>query len=775
MSGRMRVVDGVLAGLATLAATLPLTTLFTPTVAWLGPSLLAVVLVAVTGMAVRLVTPLRPLVVLAQLVVLVHVTALTQLRGHLWNDILPIPESGRALGVLLGDAYTTIISYSAPAPANRGVVLGISLLVGLTALAVDAMSVTWRSPAAAGVPLLAAFLTSATNSGEGLAAWFVIPPALAWLAMVGRQGVGSLRAWGMASPRSSTGQDPTTAYANAARVAGVLALAAAVVLPGVLPHLPTTFLAEGLGRSDTGRGNGSSLRLSSSIDIARDLGDRSSDPVIVYRTSATSAVPLRVAVLDTYRRGRWTSSSDFTFVPLDGRLPGTAADPAVERTTDRIEVTTNRVGVPQVALPENSTGSPFPGGSWQMTTEGLVQLTEPVSAYTVDYVSLRPSDGDFTAELAAGAPERDDLVIDPRSEADVRALLAEIVEPGAAAVEVARDIQAYLRGSSFTYSEELAEETAEGTRPEEPLVRFLETRQGYCVQFASAMIMLSRAAGIPARMAVGFLPGTQDGDEWVVQVDDAHAWPELFFPRLGWVRFEPTPGVRAGAPPTYTLQSTASGGSDGAPTPSASAPDTTSGANRPEQDDTIGTTDTTTDTPTGGPVQLLSDHLLAVFAVLAVVVMVLLVPGGAWLARRSALLKARDEAERVEAEWESLVLRLGDIGITASEGATPRQATTQLGRDAYLSAPESAALGRVTSTLEQARYARPGAPVDDIGEDARTVWKAALSRRRRIDQARALLLPEEGLRWWRSVLRGGGTRRTPPVDEDEGDRGLTPG
>jgi transglutaminase-like putative cysteine protease len=773
MSGRVRVLDAVLAGLATLAAVLPLTTLFTPTAPWLGPSLLAVALVAVTGMAVRLVTAVRPVVVLAQVVVLFHVTAVTQLRGHLWNDVLPTPETGQALGILLGDAYSTIVSYSAPAPSTRGVVLGISLLVGLTALTVDAMSVTWRSPAAAGIPLLAAFLTSATNSGEGLAAWFVIPPALAWLAMVGRQGVGSLRSWGMASPRSSTGQDPTTAYANAARVAGVLALAAAVVLPGMLPHLPTTFLAEGLGRSDTGRGNGSSLRLSSSIDIARDLGDRSDEPVIVYESSATSTVPLRVAVLDTYRRGRWTSSTDFTFVPLDGRLPGTAADPAVERTTERIEVTTNRIGVPQVALPENATGSPFPGGSWQVTTEGLVELTEPVSSYTVDYVKLQPSDGDFTTDLPAGAPERDDLVLDPRSEGTVRALLPEITEPGAAPVDVARDIQAYLRGTSFTYSEELAEETAEGTRPEEPLVRFLETRQGYCVQFASAMIMLSRAAGIPARMAVGFLPGIQDGEEWVVQVDDAHAWPELFFPRLGWVRFEPTPGVRTGAPPTYTLESSQTG-PGAAPIPSASSSDTTTGGERPEQDDTIGTTDTTADTTTGGPVQLLSDHLLTVLAVLAVVVLVLLVPGGAWLARRSALRRARDEAERVEAEWESLVLRLGDIGVSAADGATPRQATTQLGRNAYLSAPESAALGRVTSTLEQARYARPGAPVDDVGEDARTVWRAALSRRRRIDQARALLLPEEGLRWWRSVLRGGGGRRERTAGGDEGDRGPTP-
>ena len=104
----------------------------------------------------------------------------------------------------------------------------------------------------------------------------------------------------------------------------------------------------------------------------------------------------------------------------------------------------------------------------------------------------------------------------------------------------------------FTYSLELADQAADGDLSDEPLARFLETKRGYCVQFASAMVMLSRAAGIPARMAIGFLPGSIDGDDRVVRVSDAHAWPELYFPRLGWVRFEPTPGTRSGVAPEYS-------------------------------------------------------------------------------------------------------------------------------------------------------------------------------------------------------------------------------
>ncbi len=201
---RVRPVEALLAALATLAITLPLTTLFTPST-WFRPSALLVVVVALVGMGLRRITTIRPLVVLGQLLVLVHATSLLHGRGHLFGGVLPVPETGRAFGVLLQEAQSTVTNYTAPAPSNRGTILAISLLIGLTAVAVDAIGVTYRSPALAGIPLLSAFLASATNSGDGLGAWFAVPAALAWLDLVGRQGVRSLRAWGTASPHSSSG------------------------------------------------------------------------------------------------------------------------------------------------------------------------------------------------------------------------------------------------------------------------------------------------------------------------------------------------------------------------------------------------------------------------------------------------------------------------------------------------------------------------------------------------------------------------------------------
>ncbi len=552
---RVRPVEALLAAVATLAVTLPLTTLFTPST-WFRPSVLLVVVVALVGMGLRRITANRPLVVLGQVVLLVNAASLLHGRGHLFAGVLPTPETGRAFGILLQEAQTTVTNYTAPAPSNRATILAISLLIGLTAVAVDAIGVTYRSPALAGIPLLSAFLASATNSGDGLGAWYAVPGALAWLALVGRQGVRSLRAWGTASPHSSSGPlaDPTTAFATLGRVVGVGALGVAIVLPGLVPHFPTTFLADGLGRSADGRGgSGSNVRLASSIDIARDLGSRSTDPVFRYRSTSDRLEPLRVSILDTYRRGKWRSSSDFTFVPVDGQIPGPIAGPEVPRRVERISVVENAIGVPQVALPPGAVGTPFPAGTWNMTVPGLVQLTAPATSYSTEFVELDPEDGQFSADLDNPQIEGNELEVDPAAEAEVRAVLDEITDDGDSALQIARKVQAYLRGPTFSYSVELADQAADGNLSDEPLARFLETKRGYCVQFASAMVMLSRAAGIPARMATGFLPGSIDGDDRVVRLSDAHAWPELYFPRLGWVRFEPTPGTRSGVAPEYSL------------------------------------------------------------------------------------------------------------------------------------------------------------------------------------------------------------------------------
>ena len=71
-----------------------------------------------------------------------------------------------------------------------------------------------------------------------------------------------------------------------------------------------------------------------------------------------------------------------------------------------------------------------------------------------------------------------------------------------------------------------------------------DLKEGYCDYFATAMVVLARLNGIPARLAVGYTMGQFDpqrGDYLVTELN-AHSWPELYFPDLGWIPFEPTSG-----------------------------------------------------------------------------------------------------------------------------------------------------------------------------------------------------------------------------------------
>ena len=103
--------------------------------------------------------------------------------------------------------------------------------------------------------------------------------------------------------------------------------------------------------------------------------------------------------------------------------------------------------------------------------------------------------------------------------------------------ELVQRVLTYLDRGGFAYSE-LPPQTRY------PLETFLfRDRTGYCQHFSGAMALLLRMAGVPARVAGGFSPGTYDRrrHEWVVRDFDAHSWVEAYFPGYGWVTFDPTP------------------------------------------------------------------------------------------------------------------------------------------------------------------------------------------------------------------------------------------
>lgn len=121
----------------------------------------------------------------------------------------------------------------------------------------------------------------------------------------------------------------------------------------------------------------------------------------------------------------------------------------------------------------------------------------------------------------------------------IRLAQAIVAEAGAVTpYDQARAIESWLR-TNILYNEAIPQPP----RSQDPVDWVLfDLRQGYCNYYASAMVMMLRGLGIPARMAAGFAQGEWDPAQnaYVVKERDAHTWVEVFFPGYGWIEFEPT-------------------------------------------------------------------------------------------------------------------------------------------------------------------------------------------------------------------------------------------
>jgi len=235
----------------------------------------------------------------------------------------------------------------------------------------------------------------------------------------------------------------------------------------------------------------------------------------------------------------------------------------------------------------------------------------------------------------------------------------EIVGGASDPYEITLRVERYLR-SNYTYSL-----TPPLTGFSSPYAAFLfETRTGYCQHFAGAMAALLRFNGIPARVAVGFTTGERmNGDVFVVSRNDAHAWVEVYFPRVGWLPFDPTPGQNIPGPgPSSTsagfvdpfAQGGGAGGSD------TLAPDQGSLPREPAADGeggASGTADASAGTPRWLPWTL------------ALAAAVLAWPFGRAVVRRRGLRRGSLE-ERLQASLALVYADLRDHGVTVPRSQT---------------------------------------------------------------------------------------------------------
>jgi transglutaminase-like putative cysteine protease len=102
----------------------------------------------------------------------------------------------------------------------------------------------------------------------------------------------------------------------------------------------------------------------------------------------------------------------------------------------------------------------------------------------------------------------------------------------------ARAIESYLR-SNYPYDLEIPAPPADRDLTDYFL---FDLKRGYCDYYATAMVVLARSAGLPARFVSGYASGSYDAlnAQYVVRELNAHSWAEIYFPGIGWIEFEPT-------------------------------------------------------------------------------------------------------------------------------------------------------------------------------------------------------------------------------------------
>ncbi len=671
--------------------------------------------------------------------------------------------------------------FEPPVPSTSGIVLVAAGGIGLMAAATDLLAVRLRSPAIAGLPLLALYCvritTSARQGGVGATIVFCLG-MIGYLALLAADGRERLRIWGrlvtvwQSSPAEAAEAPDTRALAASGRRIGLAAACIALAVPLLVPGINV----HDLFRTDsTGAGNGGAPVSDPAplVQMRQQLLATAPRTVLTYTTGLKNP---RYQYLQVYVLNYNTSQQTWTLVLPDTQASAqvgnnqTVADYGVTRGTSASKPTTKitlsqgtvgydaKLGV--LPVPYAPTKLTIPESGWlEDHATQMVYATEPQMSglqYSVTSTEVSPQPKQENLAPSYPASVKDNYLYFPAGPHGELAKLARQITSGASTPYYkARKLESYFQSGKFTYS--LSVNLPNGLAG---LIKFLySTRTGYCQQFAFAMAGLARLVGIPSRIAVGYTAGTNTGKgDWKVTTADAHAWPELYFRGMGWLRFEPTPGGAAGQG-TATVPQYAAGG--GAPPGLGKEPTTLpthsatgklgKGANANlfhlHHPDIGGG---------GAAAQIGRGHsiipwVLLVLAILAALALV--TPATArGLIRRRRLL-ATGDAALAHAAWRELRDDLTDYGLACRPSESPRAAAARIGAALQLDRPAAEALGRIVTAEERARYATAPLPSPTLRADSAAVRRALAHEADWPVRYRARLMPASMLAPIRPALQ----------------------
>ncbi|MCW2846067.1 MAG: hypothetical protein JWR90_41 [Marmoricola sp.] len=671
----------------------------------------------VTGLAMVLIgSGLRVLGVRALWVALVQVlVALLSLNvlfaaGQSLFGLVPTESSVRGAWFAVTNGAATLNHYSAPVDVNPTHTEAMLTACGLAViLSIDVIAMGLRRPPLTALPLLITLSVPVTVLRDGLSLPVFVGVALLFLRLLAAENLARFRGWGGGSDIARHGDwtDPSRPATNPVLSSmWQVSIAAVVVTLIAAPLIPVTDLLDrDRGGSGTGTGTGGRYELTTQnpfIHLRRDLVTKTHTPLVFATTKAASTSYLRTTVLDQFTSNAWQPSP--RLLPAENDADGTFPSPpglgaGIGGTED--------VWSLQLAPTFTTAWLPLPypirklevPGIWRYDSRTLDVTyigggTSPQLRYTA--TAFSPN---FTADQLDSPLKAPDEVRGPMTK--VPNDLPKVIKQRALEVTKGADtdfakavkLQDWFReDGGFEYS--LDQRDGSGM---DLLARFVtDDRIGYCEQFAAAMAAMGRTLGIPSRVVVGFLDGTPQSDGRILYTsDDRHAWPEMYFSGVGWVRFEPTPSARSGSSPSWTRQLAT------APEPSAAPSRRASQAPAPARDQQ--TADVTAKDSSGSSLPWWP------VAGLFVVLLLGLAPALVRRVQRRRRLAGGDPEHLAEGAWAELQATAVDLGLSWPEQRSPREQARSVADQVHAREEDVRALEGLLVRVERGRYGRGGA------------------------------------------------------------------
>lgn len=667
-----------------------------------------------------------PASILAQTAFVYVLNAWIHVPETLWYGI-PLGRTWAEISTRIGDSAALLGDVKPPLEFATGFGLVAGFSVGMAAILADGFAFRAAGRGEALVPSAVVFAV-VSIVGEDRHRLLV---TTVWL-LTAIVAVTHLRRHDSAAVRTSVGQRTRASVATVA-TATVVALLAA----GVGPRIPGADSEPVIGRdTDPGR------MVEPLVDVRGRLGDRSD--TVLFTVTADRPSYWKLTSLAEFDGSTWGIAED-ELDTAGGRLGGGFDASSSWMVTQTFTIENLRGNMAPAAYEASELRAASRSLYYALESGTLLVNGDDLGtsdSYTIVSAVSDPAAPllDFVTSLTP--PSTKYLETPDNEEMNALGDLArDIVDGADSGYRAAIVLQNYFR-TNFEYSLEVPALGGERAH-----LDFIERRAGYCEQFASTFAAMARAVGLPARVAIGFTPGVDDGrGTFTVRSQHAHAWPEVWFDGLGWLMFEPTPG--RGAPDRgYTGVEPQQDDSAPIPTETTTAPTTAT----PNPSSTI-TPDTLSPTTTPGStdVDASSSSSDSGPGGSAMILVALVLMGLAWpvvVRRIVSRVTRRDTTPDVLVLWRRL---LAEEGFTSGRDLTPAEIARRLNASAIDQSDDGVdtdIAGRLARAVEELLFAERSPSPEDFDELVERVEHRIASTRPRRHRIARHFSPNVALRF----------------------------